>query len=68
MSDLEKNPDSTLLAEINGLPHGGQNIVPEEERWVYFGGEGRRPWKFYMQQYRLAKEIIGEEKFPLYDR
>ena len=68
MSDLEKNPDSTLLAEINGLPHGGQNIVPEEERWVYFGGEGRRPWKFYMQQYKLAKEIIGEEKFPLYDR
>lgn len=66
LSDLESNPDSTLLSEINGLPHGGQYIIPEEERAKFLGGPAT--FKFYMDRYKEAQKVIQEEKFPLYDR
>ena len=68
LSALELDPDSTLLAEINGLPHGGQYVIPDEKRWKYFGNIKGSSFKFYMSRYKLAQEILGEEKFPKYDR
>lgn len=68
LSDLELNPDSTLLSEINGLPHGGQNIIPEEGRTQYMNGPSGATLEFYMNKYREAQKILQEERFPLYDR
>lgn len=68
MSRIEKDPDSLLLSEINGLPHGGQNIIPKEDEEKTTSPVFKKTLSFYASRYKEAQKILNLDKFPLYDR